>query len=166
MKPITKRHFVQFNERLEEMLAELVDKNGYVSDSECIRQAIIALHAKNFPNYVREKQANQSPEERERKRIERLDGERLARLSIVKDNGTTLCEQLGGTVVETGKDMFACVYNEYAYLNKHQVDVKEQKIPLENLTKDNVENQYRYATKEVIDAIINPASSTISEDAE
>jgi len=149
-----KKRLIQTNERIEEMIAELNEKNGYMSDSECIRQAIIAFHTKNFPNYVKETRQPQSAEERERKRIERLDAERVARMNMGIDRGKEICEKLGGEVVETGRNMYACVYPEYAFLNKHEVDVREQQIPLENLDEDNIINQYRYANKDTILAIL------------
>lgn len=154
-----KQRLITTNERIEEMMMELMERNGYNSISECVRTGIVLLHNKTFPSYVKEMKQPQTPEDREKKRIERLEAEKRARWQIEVDRGREICEKLGGKVIETGRDMYACVYDEYAYLNKFQVDVKPQQVPLENLSEEHIINQYRYANKETILDIINNPSS-------
>lgn len=132
-----KRQLISFPDRLAEMIAELKDERGYASTTSLVHSAIIDMHSRAFPNYMRKPTTGA-----DRLRANKdLAG---AKLEEAEATFIGLSDLLGGKVIVEGGKKF-CVY--FTYTGKKRF---EQKVPLELLSSDLVKTQYQPSKDKVL----------------
>lgn len=130
---------ISFTDRLTEMVEEIQEAKGYTTFTSVVHQAIIDLHTRTFPAYLKSPKAAESPEDRVRRKAE----EKKAKEEGVREEKLEIAKALKGKVVSEAGNEF-CVY--YTYTGKKRY---EQKIPLMLLTTDVLKNQYHPSKEKV-----------------
>lgn len=130
---------IAFTEKMAEMVAELQERKGYMSFSAVVHQAIVDMHTKAFPAYVREPSARETPEERVRRKSE----EKQAKEGIRREEQVTIVAELGGEVIEKNGQEYV---KYYTYTNSKRY---EQNVPLIEMSTDLVKTQYQPSRERV-----------------
>lgn len=130
---------ITFTDRLEEMVKELEEKKGYPSFSAVVHQAIIDMHNKAFPSYVREASVRETPEDRVRRKKEIKE----AKEALAREEQLEIMADLEGDLVQTDTGEFV---RYYTYTNSKRF---EQQVSLSSLTPDLVKTQYQPSREKV-----------------
>ena len=121
-KQTNKRLIISVNQKMMDMIEDLMEANGLSTKTESVRQAIAFHHSKTFPAYKQVPGRNKRDKER--------DGFREAQ---------DICDALGGTIIESSPGAYSCKYNTSAeYANGKKVDYPVT-VPVENLNWEMVE---------------------------
>lgn len=131
-----KKKLITLTPRMEQMISEIKDEMGYLSDGAVIQQAIIALHSKIFPAYTA------SP----RKRA--VEEETVTATESKLQRYYDLAKQLDGEVYDKNGETMV---RYYTYIHKERY---EQNLPLESLTPELLGMQYS-PTKELVKKLQN-----------
>jgi hypothetical protein len=133
------KKLITFTDRLVDMVQELENHKGFPSFSAVVHSAIIEMHSKTFPGYIRPLAKDENPADR----LKRKQRDNDVKKEMVRADMLAIVEQLGGKVaVEAGKEF--CVYFTYAGKKRF-----EQKVPIEMLSSDLVKTQYQPTREKV-----------------
>jgi len=124
---------IAFTEKMAEMVEELQEKKGYMSFSSVIHQAVVDMHTKAFPAYVREPSARETPEDRVRRKSE----EKRAKEDIRREEQLAVMAELEGELIEKAGVEYV---KYYTYTNSKRY---EQNVPLIEMSSDLVKTQYQ-----------------------
>ena len=134
------KKLITFTDRLVEMVQELENHKGFPSFSAVVHSAIIEMHSKTFPGYVRPLAKDENPADR----LKRKQRDNEVKKEMVRADALAVVEHLAGSVVvESGKEF--CVYFTYAGRKRF-----EQKIPIEMLSTDLVKTQHQPSKDKVL----------------
>jgi hypothetical protein len=138
---------IQFTEKLDEMVAEIMAENGYPTFTAVVHQAIVFLYQKTIapPNYVVGKTANDPEIAKKRARIKveaKLEAEKAKTEQKVNEK-VALCENLYKGEVQGD----ICVFKSYG-LNEKEDTIGE--IPLETISNDIFENNVFFPSKDIV----------------
>lgn len=134
-----KRKLIAFSDRQLEMVDEVKSVKGYPSFSSVIHAAVVELHTRTFPNYMRPLARDESPAEK----VARKTGEKKAKEAIAKEAQMEILRQLDGSLVVEQGNEFALYFT---YTGKKRF---EQKVPLSLLSTDMVRTQYQPSRERV-----------------
>ncbi len=129
--------------RLEEMVEDLIKAKGYATFSSLLHSAIMDLHSKTFPVYLRTLARDEDTESR----IKRKMDDKEVRKNFVLNERKEIAEKLGGNIITNG-DKEVCVY--YTYSGKKRF---EQIIPLSLMSEDLLKTQYQPSKEKVMQLI-------------
>lgn len=119
--------------RMEEMLQEIRESKGFMTDTATLHYCIATAHSKAFPNYVVPQGKKETPMEK----LQRQALVKEAKEEMVLNEYRDILKQLGGheETNESGKNV--AVYYTYAHKKRY-----EQRVPLYMLSTDLLKNQY------------------------
>lgn len=133
-KQKTTRITFNVSEKMKEMINDLIEKTGLMTQTHVINSALLLFHQKTFKDYIENRPSGKLSVE------EKVDYE-LQRQEIKKkkqdDKGKAICQKLSGKL-ETSGNGYVCRYFNYSRHGKH-----EQALPLDHLTEELVELQYQ-----------------------
>lgn len=112
---------ITFNPRMREMIKQLRETQGYMSDSAVIHNAIIRMHSKEFPMYA---QLKSSTSERK---------------MTVEEDRMHICNLLEGKIVGS-----KCVFFNYSGKKRFL-----QELPLSIMSDDLFKTQYQPSREKV-----------------
>lgn len=132
------KKLITFTQRMIEMVEEIRVAKGYVSFSAVVHAAVVEMHTKTFPNYMRPMK-----EDDPAARVRRKAMEKEAREDMVREEHLEVARQLGATIVTEGGKEFAVYYN-YVQSKRY-----EQKVPIQLLSTDLLKAQYQPSREKV-----------------
>jgi hypothetical protein len=145
-----KQIIVVLNEDMQSKLAEIQDKMGFQQRSDTIRYCISFTLKKNCPEYVKAYQI--TPQEKALARSEVQEFKDSVKVRKQNERIERLVKELDGVITKDGE----CKFNNYTYVNKNIPPyVGPRIVPVEDLTEEMVQKQYKGASKKEILAIIN-----------
>lgn len=126
-----KAFFIRADDRVQEMVEQIKEKNGYTSYTQVWLQAMVEFYNRNFKDYLAPKpRTKQTPEER----AQYLQEMEKAKIDIARNKKLDILERLGGTLI--ANDMVQW-YTYYA------TGKDIQQLPLMSLTEDLINNQFQ-----------------------
>lgn len=136
---MSKKIFFTVEDRIQEMVLKIKEKNGYATLTQVWTQAMIEMHAREFKDYVVAKSVpsarnRMTPEEK----VAHQDEIKKLKEKSLKDKKLAILKKLGGKLI-TGADG-----NETAQWYTYWSAGKDlQEMSLMSLTEDLVANQFQ-----------------------
>jgi len=130
---------INFNEKLVEMVDQIMQKKGYTTFTMVVHQAIIEMHGRVFKDYVMQRQDTsiEAVHERKKKLKELKEQEKEQKL-------LDIAEALGGEILEFPDGKY-CKY--YTYTGKARYPVE---VPITALSADMIKTQYSPSKEKVM----------------
>ena len=146
----------------KEMIAELVRRGFYFTQSEVLRRGIVLVYQEHIKDYI-EVQRNRNNVKKEaikhdlnignKRSVKRLEAE-LEELGT-DEKLVGICESLNGKIIEeNGKKL--CQYKAYELASPGYAIESELTVSFKDLSEENVKNQYVGGTREEVEEALKP----------
>lgn len=141
----TRQVNTRLSDRLAEMIQQIKEDKGFLSEAEAIRHAIVVTHRKYFPSYSKSAPDIKSAEDKEREKKERKE----AKKRVKEKEYTRICEDvLGGEVIEKEGGKKVCKYFTYKLTDRFA-----KEVPIEMVREDLADTQYSPSKEKVQELI-------------
>lgn len=139
--------YLRISPRMEEMLSELIERTGMVTNSEIVRQAISEMHQRVTQGGVILKTTRPGADRAF------LSGRPRAMTKEEKEHQEQIavCNALKGTLTPDGT---GCVFTMYEKVNPKLVEKHEQELPLSHLTPETLRTQYKPSKTECMKILL------------
>jgi len=156
-KPIPKT--IKFKQVQINMMNEIMERKGFMSISEVVRNAVSLYHASVFKDYVEQRRAsqamsNKTPEERAEFEVKKREAKKKFAKESREEEGRSICNTLDGDLIEPegGKGSVMCKYSNFVVV-QGEVEISYQTVPIAQLEPTHIARQYDPSREEIEEII-------------